>query len=89
MTQQFLDIVSRSTERKLNRELINRWHTARDQEFCMYFGRNRTRHPAQPIAKQNVPDARRVQPKAFPCPYFIIKGGGFTYQSSFFIENQI
>lgn len=66
MTRQLLDIVSRSTERKLNRELINCWHTARDQEFCMYFGLNGKRHPAQPIAKQNVPDACWVQPKVFP-----------------------
>ena len=34
----------------------------------MYFGTDRTRHPAQPIAKQNVPDARRVHPKDFPAP---------------------
>ncbi len=34
----------------------------------MYFGMDRTRHPAQPIAKQNVPDARRVHPKDFTAP---------------------
>ena len=46
-------------------------------------------HPAQPIAKQNVPDARMGSPKGFPCPYFTTKGGEFTYQSSFFIKKSI
>jgi hypothetical protein len=32
----------------------------------MCFGTNKTRHPAQPIAKQNVPDVCRVHPKDFP-----------------------
>ena len=32
----------------------------------MCFGTDKTRHPAQPIAKQNVPDARRVHPKDSP-----------------------
>ena len=50
------------------------------------FGKAQKRHPAQPIAKQNVPDARKGSPKGFPCPYFTTKGGEFTYQSSFFIK---
>ena len=33
------------------------------------------RHPAQPIAKLNVPDARRVLPKGLPCLYFTIRQG--------------
>ena len=52
----------------------------------MYFGMDRTRHPAQPIAKQNVPDARRVHPKDFPAFYFTTRGREFTYQGSFFIK---
>lgn len=32
----------------------------------MYFGMDRKRYPAQPVAKHNVPDARRVLPKDFP-----------------------
>ena len=30
------------------------------------FGKEQKRHPAQPIAKQSVPDARRIFPKDFP-----------------------
>ena len=35
----------------------------------------KTKHPAQPIAKLNVPDARRVLPKGLPCLYFTIRQG--------------
>ena len=35
----------------------------------------KTKHPAQPIAKLNVPDARRVLPKGLPCFYLTIRQG--------------
>ena len=35
----------------------------------------KTKHPAQPIAKLNMPDARRVLPKGLPCLYFTIRQG--------------
>lgn len=45
----------------------------------MCFGMDKTRHPAQPIAKQNVPDARRVHPKDGAV--------ALTCGSSFYISN--
>ena len=41
----------------------------------MYLGKDKTKHPAQPIAKLNVPDARRVLPKGLPCLYLTIRQG--------------
>ena len=35
----------------------------------------KTKHPEQPIAKLNVPDARRVLPKGLPCLYLTIRQG--------------
>ena len=35
----------------------------------------KTKHPAQPIAKLKAPDARRVLPKGLPCLYFTIRQG--------------
>ena len=56
----------------------------------MCLGMGKTRHPAQPIAKQNVPDARRVLPKRLPCPLFLTyRAGNLHIKSSFFIKNQI
>ena len=51
----------------------------------MYLGTDKTKQPAQPIAKQNVPDARRFSQR-IPCPYFTTEGRELTYQSSFFIK---
>ena len=55
----------------------------------MCFGMGKTRHPAQPIAKLNVPDARRVLPKGFPCPYFTIQGREFYIKTLSLSKNQI
>lgn len=44
----------------------------------MYLGKDKTKHPAQPIAKLNMPDARRVLPKGLPCLYFTIRQGILT-----------
>ncbi len=44
----------------------------------MYLGKDKTKRPAQPIAKLNVPDARRVLPKGLPCLYFTIRQGILT-----------
>ena len=58
----------------------------------MCFGTDKTRHPAQPIAKQNAPDARRVHPKdspgnlRLPNFYFNTHCREFTYQNPFFIK---
>ena len=41
----------------------------------MYLGKDKTKHPAQPIAKLNMPDARRVLPKGLPCLYLTIRQG--------------
>ena len=41
----------------------------------MHLGKDKTKHPAQPIAKLNVPDARRVLPKGLPCLYLTIRQG--------------
>ncbi len=52
------------------------------------FGKqNKSRHPAQPIAKLNVPDARRVLPKGLPCLYFTIRQG--IYISKLFLYQKI
>ena len=52
------------------------------------FGKqNKSRHPAQPIAKLNVPDARRVLPKDF-LPLFYHKGQG-SYISKLFLYQKI
>jgi len=37
------------------------------RSFECTWERTKTKHPAQPIAKLNVPDARRVLPKGLPC----------------------
>ena len=56
--QRLLDIVSRSAKRQLNMELVNLWHKAKIRSFVCTLGTDKTGHPAQPIAKQNVADAR-------------------------------
>jgi hypothetical protein len=53
----------------------------------MCFGTNKTRHPAQPIAKQNVPDARRVHPKDFPVLILTHMAG--IYISKLFLYQKI
>ena len=78
--------MSRSAEMKTEYGTYKPWHKARIRSFVCTSGWTETGHPAQPIAKQNVPDARKGSPKGFPCPYFTTKGGEFTYQSSFFIK---
>lgn len=40
------------------------------KSFECTWEKDKTKHPAQPIAKLNVPDARRVLPKGLPCHYF-------------------
>lgn len=54
----------------------------------MCFGMDKTRHPAQPIAKQNVPDASRVLQR-ISLPLFYHKGRGFTYKALSLSKNQI
>ena len=74
-------------ELKTNHRTFGRKERKSGNGVLNVFGKGqKTRHPAQPIAKLNVPDARRVLPKDFPCPYCITKGRGFAYQSSFFIK---
>ena len=51
-------MMSRGAERQLNMELVNLWHKAKIRSFVCTLGTDKTGHPAQPIAKQNVPDAR-------------------------------
>ena len=55
----------------------------------MYFGMDRTRHPAQPIAKQNVPDARRVHPKDFPALILSYRAGNLHIKTLSLSKNQI
>ncbi len=61
----------------------------------MCFGMDKTRHPAQPIAKQNVPDARRVHPKDSPaiidCLPFILthRAGNLHIKALSLSKNQI
>ena len=38
--------------------------------FHVLGKRQKTKHPALPIAKLKAPDARRVLPKGLPCLYF-------------------
>ncbi|NBH36185.1 hypothetical protein D3Z58_22330 [Clostridiaceae bacterium] len=45
------------------------------RSFECTWERTETKHPAQPIAKLNVPDARRVLPNGLPCLYFSIRQG--------------
>ena len=80
-------MMSRGAERQLNMELVNLWHKAKNQEFCMYFGTDKkqdSRHSLSPNRMYRMP--AQGSPKGFPCPYFTTKGGEFTYQSSFFIK---
>ena len=58
--------MSRSAEMKTEYGTYKPWHKARIRSFVCTSGWTETGHPAQPIAKQNVPDARRVLPKDFP-----------------------
>ena len=46
-----------------------------ERSFECTWERTKTRHPAQPIAKLNVPDVRRVFPKGLPCLYFTTRRG--------------
>lgn len=55
----------------------------------MCFGMDKTRHPAQPIAKQNVPDARRVHPKDFPALILTHRAGNLHIKALFLSKNQI
>ena len=45
------------------------------RSFECTWERTKTKHPAQPIAKLNVPDARRVLPNGLPCLYLTIRQG--------------
>ena len=61
-------------------ELVNQqnfWTKSPEAErsFECTWERTKTKHPEQPIAKLNVPDARRVLPKGLPCLYFTIRQG--------------
>ncbi len=55
----------------------------------MCFGTDRTRHPAQPIAKQNVPDAHRVHPKDFPALILTHRAGNLHIKALSLSKNQI
>ena len=55
----------------------------------MCFGMDKTRHPAQPIAKQNVPDARRVHPKDFPALILTYRAGNLHIKALSLSKNQI
>ena len=55
----------------------------------MYFGTDEKRHPAQPIAKQNVPDARRVLPKDFPALILPQRAGNLHIKALSLSKNQI
>ena len=46
-----------------------------ERSFECTWERTKTKHPAQPIAKLNVPDACRVLPKGLPCLYFTTRQG--------------
>ena len=48
----------------------------------MYLGKDKTKHPAQQIAKLNMPDARRVLPKGLPCLYLTIESGEYTISAT-------
>ena len=58
-------------------QLQNFWTKSPEVErsFECTWERTKTKRPAQPIAKLNVPDARRVLPKGLPCLYFTIRQG--------------
>lgn len=95
MKQPLPDIVSRSRERQLNmgilssRSAVSR-HAGMDrqQEFCMYFGSDRIRHPAQPIAKQNVPDAAGFTHKGFPV-LILSQGTGDRHIKTLFLTKNL
>ena len=55
----------------------------------MCFGMDKTRHPAQPIAKQNVPDARRVHPTDFHALILTHRAGNLHIKALFLSKNQI
>ena len=55
----------------------------------MRFLEDIKRHPAQPIAKQNVPDARRVLPKDFPALILPQWAGDLHIKALSLSKNQI
>ena len=62
--------------RKPIRELLDKKSRSYGNGVLNVLGKGqKTKHPAQPIAKLNVPDARRVLPKGLPCLYFTIRQG--------------
>ncbi len=80
--------MSRSAKRQLNMELVNLWHKAKIRSFVCTLGTDKTGHPAQPIAKQNVPDARTGFSKRIPLPLLYHKGRGI-YISKLFLYQKI
>jgi hypothetical protein len=62
---------------------------ARKRSFECIWERTKTRHPAQPIAKLNVPDARRVLPKDFPALILPQRAGDLHIKALSLSKNQI
>ena len=61
----------------------------RKRSFVCTLERTKTRHPAQPIAKLNVPDARRVLPKDFPALILPQWAGDLHIKALSLSKNQI
>ncbi len=55
----------------------------------VFGNRTEQRHPAQPIAKLNVPDARRVLPKDFPALILPQRAGDLHIKALSLSKNQI
>ena len=80
--------MSRSAEMKTEYGTYKPWHKARIRSFVCTSGWTETGHPAQPIAKQNVPDARTGFSQRISLPLFYHKGRGI-YISKLFLYQKI
>ena len=81
--------MSRSAEMKTEYGTYKPWHKARIRSFVCTSGWTETGHPAQPIAKQNVPDASRVLPKDFPALILPQRTGNLHIKALSLSKNQI
>jgi len=69
-------------------ELVNLWHKAKNQEFCMYFGTDKkqdSRHSLSPNRVYRMPAGFS---KGFPCLLFYHKRRGI-YISKLFLYQKI
>ena len=83
-------MMSRGAERQLNMELVNLWHKARKQEFCMYFGTDRNRTAGTAYRQTECTGCpHRVLPKDFPALILPQRAGNLHIKALSLSKNQI